>query len=308
MNRDPPMPPDNTVMRTGPVSTAAAVRDDQPMENVTLSNGVEMPIIGFGVYQIPPDDTERCVADALAAGYRHIDTAEAYGNEAGVGRAIAASGIPRNELFVTTKVWISHAGEESARVACEKSLGRLGLDTVDLYLIHQPFGDYYGSWRALEALNDEGLARAIGVSNFYPDRLVDLQLHSDVTPMVNQIEAHPYFQRADDHEVMNEIGTQFESWGSFAEGRNGIFEDVTLSAIGAEHGKSVAQVIIRWMVQRDVVTIPKSVRADRMAENIDVFDFSLSDDEMAQIAGLDGAQSVFFDHRTAAAARMLSGA
>jgi 2,5-diketo-D-gluconate reductase A len=278
------------------------------MESVQLSNGVQMPIVGFGVYQIPPEDTERCVTDALAAGYRHIDTAEAYGNEVGVGRAIAASGVPRDELFVTTKVWISHAGDEPARVAFEKSLGRLGLDHVDLYLVHQPFGDYYGSWRAMEKLNDEGLARSIGVSNFYPDRLVDLQLHSDVTPMVNQIEAHPYFQRTEDHEVMAEIGTQFESWGSFAEGRNDIFEDPTLSMIGGAHDKSVAQVIIRWMVQRGVVTIPKSVRADRMAENIDVFDFALSDDEMARIAGLDGGESIFFDHRTVGAARMLSGA
>jgi len=278
------------------------------MENVTLSNGVEMPILGFGVYQIPPDDTERCVTDALATGYRHIDTAEAYGNEKGVGQAIAASGIPRDELFITTKVWISHAGEEAARVAFEKSLGRLGLDTVDLYLIHQPFGDVYGSWRALQKLNGEGLARSIGVSNFYPDRLVDLQLHSDVTPMVNQIEAHPYFQRTEDHEVMAEIGTQFESWGSLAEGRNDLFTDPTLSEIGGAHGKSVAQVVLRWMIQRDVVVIPKSVQADRMAENIDVFDFALSDDEMARIAGLDAGHSLFFDHRTPAAARMLSGA
>jgi 2,5-diketo-D-gluconate reductase A len=278
------------------------------MENVTLSNGVEMPILGFGVYQIPPDDTERCVTDALAAGYRHIDTAEAYGTEKGVGLAIAASGIPRDELFITTKVWISHAGEESARVAFEKSLGRLGLDTVDLYLIHQPFGDVYGSWRALEKLNGEGLARSIGVSNFYPDRLVDLQLHSDVTPMVNQIEAHPYFQRTEDHEIMAEIGTQFESWGSFAEGRNDLFTDPTLAEIGGAHGKSVAQVVLRWMIQRGVVVIPKSVQADRMAENIDVFDFALSDGEMARIAGLDAGQSLFFDHRTPAAARMLSGA
>lgn len=278
------------------------------MESVQLSNGVQMPIVGFGVYQIPPDDTERCVSEALAAGYRHIDTAEAYRNEEGVGRAIAASGVSRDDLFVTTKVWISHAGEESARVACEKSLERLGLDHVDLYLVHQPFGDYYGSWRAMERLNADGLARAIGVSNFYPDRLVDLQLHTDVTPMVNQIEAHPYFQRTEDHEIMAEIGTQFESWGSFAEGRNGIFEDATLAAIGAGHGKSVAQVILRWMIQRGVVVIPKSVRAERMAENIDVFDFALSDDDMARIAGLDGGQSVFFDHRTAAAARMLAGA
>jgi 2,5-diketo-D-gluconate reductase A len=278
------------------------------METVTLSNGVEMPLVGFGVYQIPPDDTERCVTEALAAGYRLIDTAEAYRNEAAVGRAIAASGISRDELFVTTKVWISHAGEDKTREAYERSLERLGLDQVDLYLVHQPFGDYYGAWRAMERLLGERLVRAIGVSNFYPDRLVDLQVHADVTPMVNQIETHPYFQRTEDQDVMQEIGVQHESWGSFAEGHNNIFSDPTLSDIAAAHGKSVAQVILRWLVQRKVVTIPKSVHAERMAENFDVFDFALSDDDMQRIGALDTGKSVFFDHRTVGAARMLSGA
>lgn len=275
--------------------------------NVTLNNGVEMPILGFGVYQIPPDDTERAVSEALAAGYRSIDTAEAYRNEAAVGRAISASGIGRDELFVTTKVWISHAGEAATAEAYERSLGRLDLDYVDLYLVHQPFGDYYGAWRAMEQLLADGRVRAIGVSNFYPDRLVDLQLHAETTPMVNQIETHPYFQRTEDQSVMEEIGVQHESWGSFAEGRNGIFDDPTLSAIATTHGKSVAQVILRWLVQRGVVTIPKSVHADRMAENIDVFDFALTDDEMERIGGLDGGKSVFFDHRTVGAARLLNG-
>lgn len=277
------------------------------METVTLSNGVEMPIVGFGVYQIPPDDTERAVTEALAAGYRSIDTAEAYRNEAAVGRAIAASGIQRDELFVTTKVWISHAGEAATAEAYKRSLERLGLDHADLYLVHQPFGDYYGAWRAMEKLLADDRVRAIGVSNFYPDRLVDLQQHSDVTPMVNQIETHPYFQRTEDQSVMEEIGTQHESWGSFAEGRNNIFEDATLSTIATAHGKSVAQVILRWLIQRRVVTIPKSVHAERMSENIDVFDFVLTDDEMERISTLDGGTSVFFDHRTVGAARLLNG-
>lgn len=277
------------------------------METVKLSNGVEMPLVGFGVYQIPPDDTERAVTEALDAGYRSIDTAEAYRNEAAVGRAIAASGIPRDELFVTTKVWISHAGEAKTAEAYERSLERLGLDHVDLYLVHQPFGDYYGAWRAMEKLLADGRVGAIGVSNFYPDRLVDLHQHADVTPMLNQIETHPYFQRTEDQSVMEEIGVQHESWGSFAEGRNNIFEDATLSAISSAHGKSVAQVILRWLIQRQVVTIPKSVHAERMSENIDVFDFALTDDEMERISTLDGGKSVFFDHRTVGAARLLNG-
>jgi 2,5-diketo-D-gluconate reductase A len=264
---------------------------------VTLDNGVPMPVLGFGVYQIPPEQTEQAVTDALSAGYRHIDTAAAYGNEEAVGRALAASGIPRDELFVTTKLWVSDAGEDAARRAFETSLQRLGLDHLDLYLIHQPFGDYYGSWRAMERLQHEGLVRAIGVSNFHPDRLVDLIDHNEVLPAVNQIETHPFFQRADYQELMRERGVQIESWGPFAEGRNGLFTDPTLSEIGAAHGRSVAQVVLRWLVQRGVVVIPKSVRPERMRENIDVFDFALTDDEMARIAALDTGASLFFDHR-----------
>ncbi|HEY4569185.1 MAG TPA: aldo/keto reductase, partial [Kribbella sp.] len=220
---------------------------------VPLNNGVQMPVLGFGVYAVPAEETERVVTDALAAGYRHIDTAAAYENEAAVGRAVAASGIPRDELFVTTKLWVSDSGEDAARRAFEKSLQRLGLEHVDLYLIHQPFGDYYGSWRAMEQLNREGAARAIGVSNFYPDRLVDLIDHNEVPPAVNQIETHPYFQRADYQALMRERGVQIESWGPFAEGRNDLFTDATLSQIGAAHGTSVAQVVLRWLIQRDVV-------------------------------------------------------
>src|SRR4051795_13721674 len=272
---------------------------------VTLDNGVQMPILGFGVYQIPPEQTEQAVTDALAVGYRHIDTAAAYVNEEAVGRAIAASGIPRDDLFVTTKLWVSDAGEDAARRAFEKSLQRLGLDHLDLYLIHQPFGDYYGSWRAMEQLLRERAVRAIGVSNFYPDRLVDLIDHNEVPPAVNQIETHPYFQRADYQQLMRERGVQIESWGPFAEGRNGLFTDPTLSEIGAAHDKSVAQVVLRWLIQRDVVVIPKSVRPERMAENIHVFDFELTDDEMSRIATMDTGASLFFDHRDPAVAGRL---
>ncbi|MFI5972621.1 aldo/keto reductase [Streptomyces sp. NPDC051452] len=267
------------------------------MRTVTLNNGVEMPILGFGVYQIPPEQTEQAVADALAAGYRSLDTAAAYGNEEAVGRAIKSSGLAREELFVTTKLWISDAGEDRARRAFDTSLRKLGLDYLDLYLIHQPYGDVYGSWRAMEGLHGEGLVRAIGVSNFHPDRLVDLIDHNEITPAVNQIETHPFFQRATDQEVMRERGVQIESWGPFAEGRNNLFTDPVLGRIANAHGKSVAQVVLRWLIQRDVVVIPKSVRAERMAENLDVFDFDLTDDQMAAIATLDTGASLFFDHR-----------
>ena len=266
------------------------------MQTVTLNNGVQMPILGFGVYQIPAEQTEQAVTDALAAGYRHIDTAAAYGNEEAVGRAIKSSGIPRDELFVTTKLWVSDAGEDNAKRAFETSLQRLGLDHLDLYLIHQPFGDYYSSWRAMQDLHRQGVIKAIGVSNFHPDRLVDLIDHNEITPAVNQIETHPYFQRTADQELMRERGVQIESWGPFAEGRNNLFTDPTLSEIGAAHGKSVAQVVLRWLIQRDVVVIPKSVRPERMAENFDVFDFTLTDDEMTRIAGMDTGTSAFFDH------------
>jgi 2,5-diketo-D-gluconate reductase A len=262
----------------------------------TLNNGVQMPVLGFGVYQVPAEQTEQAVTDALAAGYRHIDTAAAYENEAAVGRAIATSGIPRDELFITTKLWIQDAGEQHATPAFERSLQRLGLDYLDLYLIHQPFGDYYGSWRAMEQLNRDGLAKAIGVSNFYPDRLVDLIDHNDIVPAVNQIETHPFFQRTADQQVMTERGVQIESWGPLAQGRNNLFSNPVLSEIAAAHGKTIAQVVLRWLVQRDVVVIPKSVRPDRMAENIDVFDITLTDEQMAQIASLDTGASAFFDH------------
>jgi len=267
------------------------------ISTVKLSNGVEMPVLGFGVFQIPRDQTEQAVADAVAAGYRSLDTAASYLNEEAVGRAIKASDVPRDELFVTTKLWIQDQGEKKAKCAFETSLGRLGLDYVDLYLIHQPFGDYYGSWRAMEELNRQGLARAIGVSNFYPDRLVDLIDHNETAPMVDQIECHPFFQRAAEQQLMRERGVQIESWGPFAEGRNNLFSDPTLSEIGAAHGKSVAQVVLRWLIQRDVIVVQKSVRPERMRENIDVFDFELTDDQMTRVATLDRGESLFFDHR-----------
>ncbi|TDU73560.1 aldo/keto reductase [Streptomyces sp. KS 21] len=275
------------------------------MQTVTLSNGVEMPILGFGVYQIPPEETERAVSDALAAGYRSLDTAAAYANEEGVGRAIRSSGVPREELFVTTKLWVSDAGEDKAKRAFDTSLRKLGLDYLDLYLIHQPYGDVYGSWRAMENLHGQGLIRAIGVSNFYPDRLVDLIDRNEVTPAVNQVETHPFYQRTADQELMRKRGVQIESWGPFAEGRNSLFTDPHLSKIAAAHGRSVAQVVLRWLIQRDVVVIPKSVRADRMAENLDVFDFELTDDQMVAIAALDTGASLFLDHRDPAVVSQL---
>ena len=265
---------------------------------VTLNNGVEMPILGFGVFQIPAGETEQTVLHALEAGYRALDTAASYGNEEAVGRAIARSGIPRGELFITTKMWIQkQPGEASPRRAFEASLERLGLDHVDLYLIHQPLGDYYSSWRVMQDANRQGLAKAIGVSNFYPDRLIDLVDHSDVTPAVNQIETHPFFQRTSDQELMHERGIQIESWGPFAEGKNDLFSNPILSEIGAAHGKSVGQVVLRWLTQRGVIVIPKSVRPERIRENIDIFDFELTDSQMTSIAGLDTHASLFFDHR-----------
>ncbi|WP_405833971.1 MULTISPECIES: aldo/keto reductase [unclassified Streptomyces] len=268
------------------------------MQTVTLNNGTRMPLLGFGVYQIPAEDTERAVSEALAAGYRLLDTAAAYRNEEAVGRAIKSSGIPREELFVTTKLWVQDApAEYNTRRAFETSLAKLELDHLDLYLMHQPFGDVYGQWRAMEALNREGAAKAIGVANFYPDRLIDLILNNEITPAVNQIETHPFFQRASYQNLMREHGVQIQSWGGFAEGRNDLFTNPLLAEIGKEYGKSVAQVVLRWLTQRDVVAIPKSVRAERMAENIDVFDFKLTDEQMARIATLDTGSSVFFDHR-----------
>lgn len=283
----------------------------ETMDNVTLNNGVEMPILGFGVYQIPPEETQAAVEAALEAGYRHLDTAAAYGNEEALGAAVRASGIARDELFITTKLWVQHAPagsvEEDSRRAFENSLTRLGLDYVDLYLIHQPLGDYYSEWRAMQNLNKEGLARAIGVSNFHSDRLVDLIDHNEIVPAVNQIETHPFHQRSAEQDLMRERGVQIESWGPFAEGRNNLFTDPLLSDIAQAHGKSVAQVVLRWLIQRSVVVIPKSVRPERMAENFEVFDFALSEEQMGRIAGLDTDESLFFDHRDPAMVSRLGG-
>ncbi|MGW4909152.1 aldo/keto reductase [Streptomyces sp. NPDC004270] len=277
------------------------------MQTVTLNNGVEMPILGFGVFQIPLEETEQAVTDALAAGYRLLDTAASYGNEEAVGRAIKASGIPRAELFVTTKLYVQDApAEENTKRAFETSLNKLGLDYLDLYLMHQPYGDVYGQWRAMEELHREGRAKAIGVANFYPDRLLDLIINNKVTPAVNQIETHPFFQRADYQELMREQGVQIQSWGGFAEGKNDLFTNPVLSEIGEKHGKSVAQVVLRWLTQRGVVAIPKSVRPDRMAENLDIFDFELTEDQMASIATLETGGSLFFDHHDPAIVSWLS--
>ena len=268
------------------------------MEYVKLNNGVEMPVLGFGVYQISdPEVCERAVGDALKIGYRSIDTAAAYGNEEAVGRAVRRSGVPREELFITTKLWISDAGYEPARKAFEESMSKLGLDYLDLYLIHQPYGDVYGSWRAMEELYREGAVRAIGVSNFQPDRLVDLILHNEVVPAVNQVETHPFCQQTEAAAVMASEGVQIESWAPFAEGRNNLFGNGTLVSLAAKYRKSVAQVVLRWLIQRGVVVIPKSVRPERMAENIDVFDFHLAPEDMDLIATLDTRRSCFLSHR-----------
>ncbi len=278
------------------------------MKNVTLSNGVQMPILGFGVFQIREEaEAIQSVETALEVGYRSLDTAASYGNESAVGTAIRNSGIAREDLFITTKVWVDSAGEESALRAFDVSMAKLGLDYLDLYLIHQPFGDVYGSWRAMERLYKEGRIRSIGVSNFYPDRLVDLIMHNEIAPHLNQIETHPFFTREDYQALMVERGVQIESWAPFAEGKNDLFTNSVLAAIGAAHGKSVAQVVLRWLIQRDVVVIPKSVTPSRIAENFDVFDFELNADEMAKISGLDTGASLFLDHRSVEATERIGG-
>ncbi|MFE4948912.1 aldo/keto reductase [Leifsonia sp. NPDC056665] len=277
------------------------------VQTVTLNNGTRMPILGFGVFQVDDAQTQQAVESALAAGYRSIDTAAAYGNEEAVGAAIAASGIPREDLFITTKLWIQdQPAEQNTARAFDDSVRKLGLDYVDLYLIHQPFGDYYGQWRAMQNLNRDGRARAIGVSNFAPDQLLDLIINNEIVPAVNQIETHPFRQNVDYQDLMKGEGVQIESWGPFAEGKNGLFTNEVLAAIGDAHGTSVAQVVLRWMIQREVVVIPKTVNPDRMAQNIDVFDFELSDDEMARIAGLHTGESQFFDHADPDMVRWLS--
>jgi 2,5-diketo-D-gluconate reductase A len=276
------------------------------MKNVVLNNGVETPILGFGVFQIPDaEECERSVAEALRAGYRLIDTAAAYMNEEAVGNAIKRSAVAREEVFVTTKLWVSDAGYESAKKAFERSLQRLQLDYLDLYLIHQPYGDVYGSWRAMEELHKEGRVRAIGVSNFQPDRLMDLIVHNEVVPAVNQVETHPFHQQVEAQQFMRENNVQIESWGPFAEGRNDIFQNELLLSIAGKYGKSVAQVILRWLTQRGVVVIPKSVRKERIVENFNIFDFELSAEDMAAIISLDTKQSLFFDHRDPKMVKML---
>jgi 2,5-diketo-D-gluconate reductase A len=275
------------------------------MQKVVLNNGLEMPILGFGVFQMTDlAECERCVVDAIQTGYRLLDTAASYGNEEAVGRAIERAGVARKELFVTTKLWLSDAGYEKTKRAFDRSLQRLGLDYLDLYLIHQPYGDVYGSWRAMEELYREGRIKAIGVSNFHPDRLMDIILHHEVPPAVNQIETHPFHQQVETQKFLKENNVQMESWGPFAEGKNGIFQNDVLRSIGGKYGKCVAQVILRWLAQRGVVAIPKSVRKERIAENFNVFDFQFTDEDMAAIAALDTGQSAFFDHRDPAIVKM----
>ncbi|MED3853893.1 aldo/keto reductase [Priestia megaterium] len=277
------------------------------MQKVILNNGIEMPILGFGVFQM--NDENECgqaVYDALMAGYRLIDTAASYQNEKEVGRAIKRSGVPREDLFITTKLWVQDTGYEKTKSAFTKSLERLQLDYIDLYLIHQPFGDIYGSWRAMEELYREGKIKAIGVSNFYPDRLVDLITHNEIVPAVNQVETHPFCQQVESAQLMKENNVQIESWAPFAEGKNDIFQNELLLSIAEKYNKSVAQVILRWLTQRGVVVIPKSVRKERIIENFNIFDFELSQEDMEKIAKLDTKESLFFSHRDPEMVKWLS--
>jgi len=276
---------------------------------VPLNNGVHMHLLGFGVFQIADaEECERSVFDAIQTGYRLIDTAASYGNEEAVGRAIKRSGVPREELFITTKLWITDAGYEKATQAFERAMQRLQLDYLDLYLIHQPYGDVYGAWRTMEELYREGRIRAIGLSNFHPDRGMDMIVHHQVPPTVNQIETHPFHQQIETQKFLQENGVQIESWGPFAEGRNNIFQNELLLSLAGKYQKTVAQIILRWLTQRGVVAIPKSVRKERMAENFNVFDFVLSLEDMAAIATLDTKTSSFFDHRDPSMVKMLSQA
>ena len=266
------------------------------MEYVTLSNGVKMLILGYGVYQVTKDECERCVLDAQEVGYRSIDTAQSYFNEEEVGSAMKKSGIPREEIFLTSKVWVEHYGYEETRKSVEESLRKLQTDYLDLLLLHQPFNDYYGAYRALEDLYDEGKLRAIGVSNFYPDRLVDLASFARIPPMINQIETHVLNQRNEDHVWMEKYHIAHEAWAPFGEGREGLFDNEVLKQIGEKYGKTAAQVKLRWNIQRGVIVLPKSTHKERMIQNLDVFDFTLKEEDMSAIAGLDTKTSVFFSH------------
>lgn len=261
-----------------------------------MNNGVEMPILGYGVYQVTPEECERCVLDALSVGYRSIDTAQAYYNEEGVGNAIHKSGISRDELFITTKVWISNGGYEKAKASIDESLRKLQSDYVDLLLIHQPFNDYYGTYRAMEEACKAGKARAIGVSNFYPDRFIDLAEFCEIKPAVNQVETHVFNQQVEPQKIMERYGTRVMSWGPFAEGKNDFFTNEVLKAIGEKYGKSVAQTALRFLIQRGIIVIPKSTHKERMIQNMEVFDFALTEEDMQAIYGLDQAKSLFFSH------------
>lgn len=269
------------------------------MKTIKLNNGIEMPQIGYGVYQVSPDECERCVSDALKTGYRMIDTAQAYHNEEGVGRAVKNSGINRSDIFIVSKVWISNYGYEKAKASIDDSLRKLQTDYIDLMLLHQPFCDRYGAYRALEDAYREGKLRAIGVSNFYPDHFIDLASNVDIVPAVNQVEMHVFNQQTEAQKIMEEFGTHIMSWGPLAEGRNNLFSNETLTKTGNSHGKSVAQIALRWLIQRGVIIIPKSVHIERMKQNLDIFNFELSDEEMAEIATLDTGKSLFFDHHDA---------
>lgn len=269
------------------------------MKTIKLNNGIEMPQIGYGVYQVSPDECERCVSDALKTGYRMIDTAQAYHNEEGVGRAVKNSGINRSDIFIVSKVWISNYGYEKAKASIDDSLRKLQTDYIDLMLLHQPFCDRYGAYRALEDAYREGKLRAIGVSNFYPDHFIDLASNVDIVPAVNQVETHVFNQQTETQKIMEEFGTHIMSWGPLAEGRNNLFSNETLTKTGNSHGKSVAQIALRWLIQRGVIIIPKSVHIERMKQNLDILDFELTDEEMAEIATLDTGKSLFFDHHDA---------
>ena len=274
------------------------------METIRLNNGVEMPQMGYGVYQVFPSECERCVSDALRTGYRLIDTAQAYHNEEGVGNAVRKSGIDRRDIFLVSKIWISNYGYKKAKRSIDESLNRLQTDYIDLMLLHQPFCDRYGAYQALEEAYKEGKLRAIGVSNFYPDHFIDLASNVEIIPAVNQVETHVFNQQIAPQKIMKEFGTQIMSWGPFAEGRNAFFTNPLLTKIGEKYGKSVAQVALRWLIQRDVVVIPKSTHIERMRQNIDIFNFSLSDEDMAAIATLDTGKSLFFDHHDAETTRL----
>lgn len=277
------------------------------MKSITLNNGVKMPAVGFGVFQIADmEECERVVLDAIDAGYRLIDTAQSYGNEEAVGKAIVKSSVPREELFITTKVWISHAGYEKAKASIEESLEKMQLDYLDLVLIHQPLNDYYGTYRAMEDLYEEGKIKAIGVSNFYPDRIVDLTLFNKVTPAINQVETNPFHQQREAQEVNEKYGIQMQAWAPFAEGKSGMFTNPILKEIGDQYGKSVAQVILRWLIQRGIIPLAKTVSKERMLQNIDVFNFELSEEDMKTMATLDKQESSFFNHQEASSVERLA--